>query len=99
MTNIELQQEIELLQREIKTLQNENNLLKASGTFPYDIGVAIEDRLNISRFESLLLLPTGLQSAPLSAVSSPTGGATQDAEARTAINSIISRLQSLGLIS
>ena len=32
-------------------------------------------------------------------VSDPTGGGTQDAEARTAINAIIDRLQELGLIA
>ena len=33
------------------------------------------------------------------AVSDPSGGGTQDAEARTAINAIIDRLQELGLIA
>lgn len=33
------------------------------------------------------------------AVTAPTGGATQDAEARTAINDIISRLEAHGLIA
>lgn len=32
-------------------------------------------------------------------VTDPTGGGTQDAEARTAINAIIDRLQELGLIA
>lgn len=32
-------------------------------------------------------------------ISDPSGGGTQDAEARTAINSLIDRLQELGLIA
>ena len=43
--------------------------------------------------------PTELQNAPLTTISDPTGGSTIDAEARTAIDTIIDRLQSLGLIS
>lgn len=44
-------------------------------------------------------LPDGFENAPLSAITAPTGGATQDAEARTAINSIITRLEDLGLVA
>lgn len=36
---------------------------------------------------------------PVTAVTAPTGGATVDAEARTAINAIITRLESLGLVT
>lgn len=90
---------MEQLQAQINTLQAELNLLKSSGTFPYDVESSIRERLAIERFETLLLLPTGLQDAPLSAVSTPTGGAVIDAESRTAITAIISRLQTLGLIS
>lgn len=39
-----------------------------------------------------------IKKAPQEAITAPTGGATIDAEARTAINSLISRLQNLGLI-
>lgn len=36
---------------------------------------------------------------PQSAVTAPTGGVTQDTQARTAINDIITRLENLGFIS
>lgn len=36
--------------------------------------------------------------APQAAITAPTGGATTDAEARTAINSIITTLENLGLV-
>lgn len=39
-----------------------------------------------------------LVNAPQAAVTPPTGGATQDAEARTAINDIITKLQALNLL-
>jgi hypothetical protein len=47
---------------------------------------------------SLLGLPTKLKTAPRPSITTPAGGATIDAEARVAINSIISALQALGLI-
>lgn len=39
-----------------------------------------------------------IKKAPQAAVTAPTGGGIIDAEARTAINDLISRLQNLGLI-
>lgn len=39
-----------------------------------------------------------LENAPLSSVAEPTGGSTVDSEARTAISTIITRLEDLGLI-
>jgi hypothetical protein len=99
MTNEELNLKLEEQSKQIETLEKMIQNMKAGGTFPYDIDSAIKERLNIARYDQLLLLPSGLQSAPLASVTSPTGGATQDSEARTAINTIISRLQTLGLIS
>lgn len=37
-------------------------------------------------------------SAPLASISDPSGGMTIDAQARTAISDVISRLEALGLI-
>lgn len=41
----------------------------------------------------------GEANPPLDSVTAPSGGATQDAEARTAINTIITRLEALGLVN
>lgn len=40
-----------------------------------------------------------LSAVKQAAIADPSGGATQDAEARAAINSIIDALQSIGLLS
>ncbi len=37
-------------------------------------------------------------SAPLGSITAPSGGLTVDSEARTAINALISRMETLGLI-
>lgn len=44
-------------------------------------------------------IPSQLQQAPLGSVGAPSGGLTVDSEARSAINSLISRLEDLGLIN
>jgi hypothetical protein len=47
-------------------------------------------------------LAVGTQTTPTttkSAITAPTGGATTDAEARTAINSIITVLEQFGLVA
>lgn len=49
-------------------------------------------------FTDLEDLPSGIENAPLATISDPSGGMTVDSEARSAINDIIDRLQSLGLI-
>lgn len=90
---------MEDLQRQINELKTQIDAMKSYGTFPYEVDSAIQERLNIARFEDLLLLPSALQDAPLASIASPTGGTTQDTEARTAINTVISRLNQLGLIS
>lgn len=45
-----------------------------------------------------LIADEALVNAPQDAITPPTGGATQDTEARTAINDIITKLQALKLI-
>ena len=66
--------------------------LKNTTTIPLEVDAAFRDRL-----ASNIQLPQGLENAPLAAISAPSGGATQDSEARSAINTIRSRLTSLGL--
>ena len=69
-------------------------LLKRYGSLPYDFEQAIKRRL-----DTYYELPAGLENAPLTKVGAPSGGTTIDSEARTAINSIITRLEDLGLIN
>lgn len=44
------------------------------------------------------VLPYQIVKAPQPAITAPTGGGTVDTEARTAINSIITTLEKLGLV-
>lgn len=55
----------------------------------------------MSAFDALQKVNSNTGDAPLTpgaAVTAPAGGATVDAEARTAINALISRLEALGLV-
>lgn len=86
---------MEALQEQINQLIEAFNSLTAASTIPNDVEQAFRIRLR----NILSSLPTGLQSAPLAAVTSPSGGATIDAQARIAIDAIITRLEDLGLIN
>lgn len=48
--------------------------------------------------DSLKISARDLENAPRNAISDPTGGATVDAQARTAIIAVITALEDLGLI-
>jgi hypothetical protein len=86
------------LQNQVNDLKSQINQMRAGGTFPYDIDQAIRTR--VASYAVLLSqLPPTLLNAPLNAVLSPTGGATIDSPARSAIDSIITRLEDLGLIN
>lgn len=88
MTNEELKNEIDQLRREMK-------LIYASSTIPYEVDQAFRQRFR----DIILDIPDELQDAPLDSISAPTGGLTVDTEARNAINTIITRLESLGLVN
>lgn len=95
----------EQLLKRIEKLEAENNKLRAEATIPLEVDRAFRGRFGIlvgaeflTSTSLFLLIPSDLQTAPLSSITAPTGGGTQDAEARTAINTIITRLESLGLV-
>lgn len=86
-TDPEVLRRLEAVEGFIKSLQS-------TTTIPKPVDAAFRARF-INIFGDL---PDGLFSAPLSSITAPTGGATIDSNARTAINSIIDRLESLGLV-
>lgn len=86
--------EIKKLQDEVAELKRRIDSLGNIATIPYPVEHAFRQRLNI---EALSDVPAGLSNAPLGAITAPTGGVTIDSEARTAINTIRSRLTALGL--
>jgi hypothetical protein len=63
--------------------------LNSNTSIPYEVGEAFKKRV---------IYPPQLVNAPRAAVTAPSGGATVDTQARTAINSIITRLEELGLV-
>lgn len=92
--------DIKQLQEQLDKLQAEFNLLKANATIPFDIYHAFKARIADEIYSELFaVLPEGLTDAPLGSITAPTGGATIDSEARTAINTVITRLESLGLVN
>jgi len=95
---MDTQTQINELERKVEELTNKIEMLNNSTTIPYDIEQALRERLRINDFTALLAL-TGLFTAPLSSITAPSGGVTVDSEARTAINTIITRLESLDLVN
>lgn len=67
--------------------------LKTYSRIPFDVENAFK-----RRFDKYYAIPDGLELAPLAAVTAPTGGVTVDSQARTAINTIITRLEDLGFV-
>ena len=85
MTPEQLQQFNEL-KRQVEYLTNLVSSLSNSNTIPLDIDQALRGRFKVL-------------STTLSAITAPSGGATVDSQARTAINSIITALEDLNLVS
>ena len=87
------------LQRDVAELLAFMKAIMSSATIPFDVEKAFVGRLSKTFTALNATTLAGLNSAPLTAITAPTGGTTQDAEARTAINSIITRLEDLGLVN
>lgn len=87
--------EIEKLNSRIMELENKLKLIENYATIPYSVEQAFKERLRTRLLDDI---PSGLAGAPLATVTSPSGGATVDSQARTAIVDIKGRLQTLGLI-
>lgn len=87
--------EIQKLQTQVDELQRRLNLLEDSSTISFETEQAFRQRL-LDLFPNL---PEGFDTAPLTAITAPTGGAVVDSQARTAINLIITAMEDLGLLN
>lgn len=104
-------EEIEQLKSEVEELKKRLDALNSFATIPFNVHKAFSERFQIQNFPVVdqavatamagwsQTLAEGLADAPLATISDPSGGATVDSQARTAINTIIDRMQALGLIS
>lgn len=77
------------LMLEVNALNERLDAFNSATTIPLEVGEAFKKRVGV---------PSALADAPKQPVTSPTGGATIDSAARTAIDTIITRLETLGLI-
>ncbi len=85
--------------QQLQSLQQEVNDLKQKVSKLEDLFYRINQ---IDKFElnkPLVIKKFKIPVDQLDTITSPTGGATVDAEARTAVDELISRLQDIGLIS
>lgn len=86
---------VTLLEQKVRDLETIVYLLYNSSSIPHEVEQAFRTRL-----AGLVPdIPDELALAPLTAITSPSGGVTVDSQARTAIDTIITRLESLGLVS
>ena len=103
-------EEIEQLKRRIGELESKLDMLFYSDRYVFSRDIQMQDGRNIqlatgtgTRFGTATGQLLGFYNVtPVdqpATVSDPAGGATVDAESRTAINAIIDRLQELGLIA
>lgn len=85
-------------QKRIKELEKKVKNLESFTTISFEVEKAFKNRLGINTLKAFVdTLPVGLSNAPLTLITSPTGGAVIDVESREAIDEIITRLEDLGL--
>lgn len=85
--------------QQLQNLQNEVNTLKQKVSRLEDLFYRINQ---IDKFElnkPLVIKKFKIPVDQLDAITSPTGGGTVDTQARAAVDSLIDRLQEIGLIS
>lgn len=93
------QQEAQLI-KDVAELKRLLNALNRSATIPFLIDRAFRNRFELDKYPIVAQsVAQGLATAPLATIADPAGGATIDSQARSAINTLIDRLQALGLIS
>lgn len=85
----------EELKIQVDTLTARLNKLESASSIPFNVEQAFRARLR----DLVLDVPSALADAPLGSITAPSGGLTIDSEARTAINTVITRLESLGLVN
>lgn len=84
------EQKLQEMERKLEEVYAFMRNMRRESSIPFEVDGAIKRRLD-TRY--LLKLQ-----APLAAITAPSGGATVDSAARTAINSIITRMEDLKFI-
>lgn len=87
------------MEQEILQLKSENKALKQRLDKMEDLFYRINQIDKFTLDKPLIINKFKIPLNQLTTISDPSGGATVDSESRTAINSLIDRLQEIGLIS
>lgn len=92
---LEEKQQFDQMKATVDELQGKVDAIYSASNIPYEVEQAIRTRFELERLETI---PAGLRLAPLASITAPSGGLTVDSEARTAINLIITRMESLEFV-
>lgn len=85
--------------QQFQNLQNEVAMLKQSLSRLEDLFYRINQIDKFELTKPLVIRKFKIPVDQLDTITDPSGGATVDSEARTAVNSLIDRLQEIGLIA